>query len=122
MYDLWSHALLFLFVYHAVADRVGLKQDAMAEFEDTSVAGYKSHRDIKTKWQFLDRNPFPIEKAPYAKGHLSPTKQFYKLPLTESTSILVTLRNLGDFTFNITSITGHLHAAHRFSFFVQNVG
>jgi len=121
MCDLWSFVLLFLFVYGAfAADRVGSREDGMVDFEDESVSGYKSHTNIKTKWQFVDRSPYPIEKAPFAKAYLSPSKQFYKLPLTESTSILLTLRNLGDFTFNISSISGYLHAAHRFSFFVQN--
>ena len=49
------------------------------------------------------------------------SKYFSKLPIQESTSILLSLRNLGESTFNITTITWYLHAAHRFGFYVQNV-
>eukprot|EP00483_Globobulimina_turgida_P000373 UN00373 len=120
MYDFWSLCLLFFFIYNVIADIDTSKPDDMDDFDDNRAEGYKSHSDIKAKWRFLNRNSLPIEQAPFASQQLSPSKHFYKIPIQESTSILLSLRNLGESTFNITSLTGYLHAAHRFSFYVQN--
>ena len=118
MYDLWSLCLLFFFIYNVIADN---KDQNLDDFDEIQVEGYKSHSDIKTKWQFLNRQSLPIEQAPFIKPALSPSKFFYKIPIAQSSSILLSLRNLGETTFNITTIQGYLHAAHRFSFYVQNV-
>eukprot|EP01084_Bolivina_argentea_P317427 550353_1 len=119
MYDFWSLCILFFFIYNVIADTDPSKSDN-DDFDDNRIEGYKSHSDIKTKWRFINRISLPIEQAPFASPQLSPSKTFYKIPMTESTSILLSLRNLGESTFNITSITGYIHAAHRFSFYVQN--
>ena len=121
MYDFWSLCMLFLFIYNVIADIDPNKQDNLDDFDDNRVEGYKSHSDIKTKWTFINRPSLPIEQAPFAQQSLSPSKVFYKVPIAASSSILVSLRNLGETTFNITKLTGYIHAAHRFSFYVQNV-
>ena len=122
MYDFWSLCLLFVFIYNVVADVDPTKQDStLDDFDDNRVEGYKSHSDVKTKWQFLNRQLAPIEQAPFAQQSLSPSKVFYKIPIGQSSSILLSLRNLGESTFNVTTLTGYIHAAHRFSFYVQNV-
>merc|ERR1712228_379781 len=104
-FDFWSLFLLFTFIYNALSDS----------------NAYKSHSDIKAKWRFINRNPLPIEQAPFASAAQSPTKHFYKIPMKQTTAILLSLRNLGESTFNISSITGYLHAAHRHTFHVQNI-
>merc|ERR1719203_1675319 len=91
-----------------------------SDMDGKGMDGYKAHPDIKVKWRFMDRNSFPIDEAPFARTQQSPSKYFYKLPMKQPTAILLSLRNLGESAFNISSIQGSLHAAHRYSFHVQN--
>ena len=107
-FDFWSFCLLSIFIYNTLVASSGNNE-------------YKSHSDITAKWKFIDRNSFPIAEAPFASSLQSPSKQYYKIPMKQTTAILLSLRNSGDSSFNITSISGNLHAAHRYSFHVQSV-
>ena len=68
----------------------------------------------------VNRISFPISKASYSTPQLSPSKEVYSIPFYEETMILITVRNVGRKNFNITHITGYLHAAHSFDFLVEN--
>eukprot|EP01084_Bolivina_argentea_P122340 216793_1 len=120
MHESWSLCLLVLSLCNVFGDTDAPNPSDMDDFDDNHMEGYRSHSDLKWKWQFMNIDSLPIAQAPFAKPQLSPSKVFYKIPMQQSTSILLSLRNLGESAFNITSITGYIHAAHRFSFYVQN--
>ena len=69
----------------------------------------------------VNRISFLISQASYSTPQLSPSNEVYSIPFNEETIILITVRNVGRKNFNITHITGYLHAAHSFDFLVENV-
>ena len=112
--------LAWLFVtlsYGLLDDQV----DAFDEFYSNDEYRYQSHRDLKIKYTFVNRDSFPISQASYSTPQLSPSKEVYSIPFNQETIVLITVRNVGRKNFNITHITGYLHAAHSFDFLVENV-
>lgn len=88
---------------------------------EARVPTYRAHGDIKTKSWLIGRDSFPVENAQYTNAQLSPSSEVYRVPVGEPTTIVFSLRNIGDKTFNVTSSVGYLRAYHKYTFAVDDV-
>jgi hypothetical protein len=79
----------------------------------------RPHGDVKSKAWIANRDSFSVDDARFTNADLSPSTDVYRIPLREPTSIVFTLRNVGDETFNVTTVRGYLRAFHKYDFAVD---